>query len=114
MERGPHREEPYPGLIAPASLKPTRHSTITTIILTTLSGAYSPGLIEAEPEVWSPLNAELRLSGAYSPGLIEAGRTYQALAALDSTLSGAYSPGLIEARQRSWRSIAAGCLIRGL
>ena len=78
----------YPGLIAPASLK--RHAVADNrdhsnhLAGAGLSGAYSPGLIEAEPAVirpsdWDPADAyraRLRrdLSGAYSPGLIEAGR----------------------------------------
>ena len=62
-----------------------------------LSGAYSPGLIEAVSPS-PPAQGVMHLSGAYSPGLIEASLSVSLNPSVDG-LSGAYSPGLIEAQQ---------------
>ena len=84
----PSPATPYPGLIAPASLKP---SLLWRFLVSPrfLSGAYSPGLIEA-PRRCGHSRPPSALSGAYSPGLIEA-----LDAAAPGSRAGRPYPGLI-------------------
>ena len=92
------------GAFSPGLIEACRAQPQSRWLSASLSGAFSPGLIEAasRPTLTS---GRTSLSGAFSPGLIEAHRR-RGRGTKRGLLSGAFSPGLIEA---CWRALTSRC-----
>ena len=93
----------YPGHFAPASLKPADFASAVGCT-STLSGAFRPGLIEANRATTASCSYRLRYPGHFAPASLKH-VALQPPGRIDAPLSGAFRPGLIEAIQGGRRGL---------